>query len=65
MEAIGLARLARWIGADVPAGADDAVVTSVSTDTRALRPGAVFFALGGARHDGAAYARQAFARGAR
>lgn len=65
MEAIGLARLARWIGADVPAGAGDVLLTSVSTDTRALRPGAVFFALGGARHDGAAFARQAFARGAR
>lgn len=67
MDAITLGRLARWIGAegDVPAGRGDLLLTSVSTDTRTLRPGAVFFALSGEHHDGARFARDAFARGAR
>jgi len=37
---------------------------SISTDTRTLRPGALFVALRGERHDGHEYVREAFARGA-
>jgi UDP-N-acetylmuramoyl-tripeptide--D-alanyl-D-alanine ligase len=52
-EAVG----GRLIGAD--AGFD-----SVSTDSRSLEPGQLFFALRGARHDAADYARDAAAAGA-
>lgn len=66
MEAITLGRLARWIGAELPAGSDeDLPLLAVSTDTRSLRPGAVFFALSGDSFDGARFVPDAFARGAR
>lgn len=65
MESIALGQLATWIGAVCPPGLADLIVTGVSTDTRALRPGTCFFALGGRQHDGARFVREAFARGAR
>ena len=42
----------------------DATVTSVSTDTRTLEPGALFVALHGERTDGHGFVAEAFARGA-
>ena len=54
--------LAAWIGAQPPAV--NPVFHCVSTDTRSLEPGAVFFALSGARFDGNAFVGDAFARGA-
>jgi UDP-N-acetylmuramoyl-tripeptide--D-alanyl-D-alanine ligase len=42
----------------------DSVVTGVSTDSRLLRPGMVFFALRGGRSDGHAFVGDAFASGA-
>jgi UDP-N-acetylmuramoyl-tripeptide--D-alanyl-D-alanine ligase len=36
----------------------------ISTDTRTIRPGFLFFALRGERHDGHAFVREAFAKGA-
>ena len=38
--------------------------TDVSTDTRILKPGALFFALRGTRVDGHEFIREAFAKGA-
>ena len=40
-------------------------VTAMAYDSRQVTPGALFVALRGARHDGAAFAGQAIARGAR
>ena len=39
--------------------------TGISTDTRTLTPGALFFALRGERTDGHQHLAEAFARGAR
>lgn len=45
-------------------GDGEETITSVSTDTRTLRPGALFVALKGERHDGHAYVEAARAGGA-
>ncbi len=52
--------------AGVPAGSGTAAQTfsSVSTDTRTLRPGDVFFALSGENFDGNTFVPQAFEKGA-
>ncbi|TPM44926.1 UDP-N-acetylmuramoyl-L-alanyl-D-glutamate--2,6-diaminopimelate ligase [Mesorhizobium sp. B2-2-3] len=42
----------------------DLEVTGISSDSRQLKPGVVFFALAGSKADGAAYAADAAARGA-
>lgn len=49
------------LGAELPEGGD---FTSISTDTRTLEPGALFFALSGERFDGHAHLHDALARGA-
>ncbi|MEO5657737.1 MAG: Mur ligase domain-containing protein, partial [Nitrospiria bacterium] len=45
-------------------GRSDRVIAAVSTDTRRLEPGAMFWALRGERFDGAAFVEGALARGA-
>jgi UDP-N-acetylmuramoyl-L-alanyl-D-glutamate--2,6-diaminopimelate ligase len=45
-------------------GSLDVEVAGIACDSRRVRPGDVFFALAGARQDGAAFARQAVAAGA-
>ncbi|MBI4557474.1 MAG: UDP-N-acetylmuramoyl-tripeptide--D-alanyl-D-alanine ligase [Candidatus Hydrogenedentes bacterium] len=57
-----LADLAKIIGAEPPA--KSVVFQSISTDTRTLCPGDLFFALSGARFDGASFVPDAFAKGA-
>lgn len=57
-----LKELAVMAGAAPPA--EDATFTGVSTDTRTLEPGQVFFALRGENFDGHAFAAQAFSKGA-
>lgn len=57
-----LIELARVIGATPPGC--DAPFDSVSTDTRTLLPGAVFFGLTGAKFDGNRFVPEAFAKGA-
>ena len=42
----------------------DLEVTGLSSDSRTVRPGVVFFALAGSKADGAAYAAYAAKRGA-
>jgi UDP-N-acetylmuramoyl-tripeptide--D-alanyl-D-alanine ligase len=54
--------LAHILGAAPEYG--DKTFSSVSTDTRALRPGDVFFALSGPNFDGNAFVAEAFAKGA-
>lgn len=56
-----LSEIASWIGAAKPAA--DALVHGVSTDSRRDRPGALFVALSGPRHDGHCYVAEAAARG--
>ena len=51
-------------GGALVGGSGEEVVTSVSTDTRTLRPGALFVALRGERHDGHDYVAVAKERGA-
>lgn len=54
--------LATVIGAEAPTV--DAAFTTVSTDTRTIRNGDVFFALSGERFDGSTFVDEAFAKGA-
>jgi UDP-N-acetylmuramoyl-tripeptide--D-alanyl-D-alanine ligase len=57
-----LADIARWTGGRLRGA--DAVIATVSTDTRTLPAGALFLALSGERHDGHAFAAAACERGA-
>ena len=54
----------RRFGLSVPPGAAAIEASAVSADSRAVPPGAVFFALPGARADGLRFAADALARGA-
>ncbi|HET8760342.1 MAG TPA: UDP-N-acetylmuramoyl-tripeptide--D-alanyl-D-alanine ligase [Nitrospiria bacterium] len=56
--------LAAAVRGRIVAGRADAVIESVSTDSRRLAPGALFWALPGERFDGAAYVADALAAGA-
>lgn len=55
---------ARWTGGALRRGAPDARFTGVSIDTRALRPGQLFVAIRGPRHDAHAFLAQAAEAGA-
>ncbi len=57
-----LSDLAGFVGAARPE--KDAAFTAVSTDTRTIKPGEVFFALSGENFDGNAFVADAFAKGA-
>lgn len=52
------------IGGRLVAGRADHAIDAISTDTRRLPPGALFWALRGERFDGAAFVEEALARGA-
>jgi len=58
-----VSELARFCGGRV-SGSPDAVVLSISTDTRTLGRGALFVAVRGETHDGHDHVRDALARGA-
>jgi UDP-N-acetylmuramoyl-tripeptide--D-alanyl-D-alanine ligase len=64
MKGIDAATLAGALGAEQVSGADGAWAGSVSTDTRTLARGAVYFALRGERFDGHDFLPQAIAAGA-
>lgn len=51
-------------GGTLVAGSPDAKVGGVSTDSRTVRPGDLFFALRGERHDGHRYLSEVFQKGA-
>ncbi len=59
-----LAEIAGMLDADGPDRAETIRVTGVSTDTRTLQPGDLFFALSGDSHDGDRFVDTAFERGA-
>src|SRR5690348_14390323 len=50
--------------AGVAAQAADVEISGISSDSRQVKPGDLFFALAGTKADGAAYAKDAIARGA-
>lgn len=56
--------IAAWCGAQLLQGSAEAMVTHVSTDTRSIRPGALFVALAGEKFDAHDFAAQAAAAGA-
>ncbi|HPO30397.1 MAG TPA: Mur ligase domain-containing protein, partial [Candidatus Hydrogenedentes bacterium] len=60
-----LAELAAWVGAP-PLEPDQGAIRfqTVSTDTRTIQPGDVFFALTGERFDGNRFVADAFQKGA-
>ena len=57
-----LSQIRAWLG--LPAGSSDAQVRGWSIDSRTIRPGELFFAIRGPRHDGHGFVGDAFARGA-
>ena len=57
-----LDQIRAWLGLDPAGGAGAALGYSI--DSRTLRPGDLFFAIQGPRHDGHAYVEEAFRRGA-
>ncbi|WP_407639517.1 UDP-N-acetylmuramoyl-L-alanyl-D-glutamate--2,6-diaminopimelate ligase [Kitasatospora azatica] len=59
-----LAELAELLGLAVPDGGPGTLVTGITHDSRAVRPGDVYVAFAGANHHGAAFAGQAVAAGA-
>jgi UDP-N-acetylmuramoyl-tripeptide--D-alanyl-D-alanine ligase len=59
-----LARIARVIRGRPDRPLEDRTVSGISTDTRTLRPGDLFFALRGARFDAHDFVADAFRRGA-
>jgi UDP-N-acetylmuramoyl-tripeptide--D-alanyl-D-alanine ligase len=64
MEATKLGLIARWCGGKLTAGEADATVTSICTDSRALKAGDLFLALRGASFDGHDFVPDAASRGA-
>ena len=64
MTPIDASTLARHAGGEIAAGRGDACAHSVSTDTRSIAAGSVFFALRGERFDANDFAAQAIAAGA-
>ncbi len=61
------ADLARAVGmkqTDLPDGLESRALTGVSTDTRTVKPGDVFFGIRGDRHDGSDFAADAVKAGA-
>jgi len=52
------------ITADLPAGCGGNEITSLHTDSRAVRPGGLFVAVKGVRDDGSAYIKEAVEKGA-
>lgn len=61
---LAVAEAALVLGADLIQGDPAMTVTAVTTDSRNVVPGALFFALQGERHDGHEFVPQALARGA-
>lgn len=59
-----VSELAAAVGGRIVAGRPDALIAAISTDTRRLAPGALFWALRGERFDGAAFVSAALQAGA-
>lgn len=64
MITVNLEEVAGAVGARIIQGNEKTVVSSVSIDTRTIKPGELFFALRGERHDAHRFAADAAAAGA-
>ncbi len=64
MEPVSISTIATWIEGELSGGGAAAEVEAVCTDSRALRPGALFVALRGEKFDGHGFIRQAAQLGA-
>ncbi len=64
MDPVSLDTLATWAGGQLSRGSAVAEVDAVCTDSRALKPGALFVALRGEKFDGHEFIRQAAESGA-
>jgi len=62
---ISLKMLAQVIGGELVQGKPGQVVSFVSTDSRAVKPGSVFFALKGDKFDGRQFVKEAMKKGAK
>jgi len=59
-----LGEVIQGIGVSLPSGTDESEIVQVTCDSRKVRPGALFFALHGAKADGNAFIQDALKRGA-
>lgn len=64
MEAMTIGQALSAVNGELIAGEPDAVITGVSTDSRTVKPGDLFFALEGEKFDGHNFVRAAFDAGA-
>ncbi|MDI6826951.1 MAG: UDP-N-acetylmuramoyl-tripeptide--D-alanyl-D-alanine ligase, partial [Armatimonadota bacterium] len=64
MESLTIEEVIAATGGNLARGNTSAKITGVSTDTRTLKPGDLFFALKGERTDGHAYVQEALEKGA-
>jgi UDP-N-acetylmuramoyl-tripeptide--D-alanyl-D-alanine ligase len=64
VEPVSISTIATWIEGELSGGGAAAEVEAVCTDSRALRPGALFVALRGEKFDGHGFIRQAAQLGA-
>lgn len=58
------AEVASWVGGALEAGREDALLETVSIDSRTTEPDDLFFAIVGPHHDGHRFVGEALARGA-
>jgi UDP-N-acetylmuramoyl-tripeptide--D-alanyl-D-alanine ligase len=64
VDQVSISAIARWVHGELSRGNSAAKVDTVSTDSRALKPGALFVALRGEKFDGHDFIRQAAQSGA-
>jgi UDP-N-acetylmuramoyl-tripeptide--D-alanyl-D-alanine ligase len=64
VDPVSIRTIASWVEGELSGGGDAAEVGDVCTDSRALKPGALFVALRGTRFDGHGFIRQAAQLGA-
>src|SRR4051812_44290822 len=64
MEATALETLCRWMGGSLRQGEGDTTVSTICTDSRALKAGDLFLALTGENFDGHSFLAEAAKRGA-
>lgn len=64
MMQLAIKTIAQAIGAPLPPGDCETIVTRINTDSRTVGPGDCFFALPGENFDGHEYVAQAFTKGA-
>ncbi len=64
MDPLPLHRIAKFAGAEIEHGSGDTIITSISTDSRTIKPGELFVALRGENFDAHDFIQQVAGRGA-